>query len=328
MNANDREELARLLPAPAERDLPGDRHHQLQEFVMSEIQRDPRVTAAAPRRPLMRRSVLVASALTAVAAVAAAIGIAATGQSGDGPVPPGPVPPGRAPQSGQELLLAAANTALRQPAGTGRYWHVKVVTKDAAKKVKNGYETWSDRDGVNWILFADSAPDPSNPGGGGPGQGPRTTGKPMKWGDRGFSVCSVYITFTELQNLPTAPDALKAAIARIHTDKDAPADQLEERVLYGLIALVSQLPAPPAVRAAAFQAIAAYPGVVNLGPVDGGVALRISQGWGPDPARLVIDPVAAQIRETDVVVVFNQVTQSTDGGSSTITAGWTDSLPG
>jgi hypothetical protein len=37
--------------------------------------------------------------------------------------------------------------------------------------------------------------------------------------------------------------------------------------------------------------------------------------------------VAAQIRETDFLVVFNQTTHAVDGSSSIITAGWTDSLP-
>jgi hypothetical protein len=262
----------------------------------------------------------VTSALTAVAAVAAAVGIAATGQPGDGPAPPGP-----ATLSGQELLLAAANTALRQPEGTGTYWHVKVVTKDAAQKAKDEFETWADRDGVNWIRFTDSGPPGPRSGGPDPSNGNNTTNKPFMWVDRGFSLCGVYITFVELQDLPTTPDALKASITRILNDNGSDPKYMEERVLYGLVALVSQLPAPPNVRAAAFQAIAAYPGVVNLGPVDGGQALRIPVL--SSQARLVIDPVAAQIRETDFLVVFNQATHAVDGSSSVITAEWTDSPP-
>src|SRR5688500_7721058 len=110
MNSNDRAELARLLPRPVERELPGERHRQLQEFVMNEIHRDLRTTGPAPRRPLLRRSVLVTSALTAVAAVAAAIGVAVTG-TGTGTTGDDPTPPGPAILSGQELLLAAADTA-------------------------------------------------------------------------------------------------------------------------------------------------------------------------------------------------------------------------
>jgi hypothetical protein len=326
MNLNDRDELTRLLPGPVERDLPGDRHHQLQEFVMSEIHRDPRTTRQAPRRPLVRRSILVTSTLAAVAAVAAAVGIAATGQPGDGPVPPRP-----ATLSGQELLLAAANTALRQPAGAGTYWHVTVVSKDAAKNVKAGWETWADRDGVNWLRLAGGMPDPNN-------LGARIDG-PVKRGERGFSLGGTRITFAQLRNLPTTPDALKASLTEILTDagivddtattdsrrRHTP-DELTEHVLYGLVALVSLLPAPPTVRAAAFRAIAGYPGVVNLGPVDGGQALQVPVHQG-SRARLVVDPAAAQVRETDFLVMLNGTGLAVDGGASTITAEWTDSLP-
>ena len=47
-DADVRKELARLVPGTVERDLPGDRHHQLQEFVMREIHRDLRTTRARP----------------------------------------------------------------------------------------------------------------------------------------------------------------------------------------------------------------------------------------------------------------------------------------
>ena len=280
---------------------------------MSEIHRDLHTTTHEPRRPLVRRSVLVTSALTAAAVIAAAVGIAVTGQPDDGPVRPGP-----ATASGQELLLAAATTALQQPEGTGKYWHVTLAARDAAQRPRSdsSFQTWADRDGVNWLLSD----------GGGSISGRPEPYKPSMWTDRGFSLCGVYITFVELQNLPTTADALKVSITGILTETDADPTYLEQRVLYGLVALVSQLPAPPKVRAAAFQAIAAYPGVVNLGPVDRGQALQIPAG-GPNPARLVIDPVAALIRETDFVVVFNQTMQAADGSSWVITAGWTDSLP-
>ncbi|HZM77320.1 MAG TPA: hypothetical protein VFC19_16425 [Candidatus Limnocylindrales bacterium] len=51
----DREQLAQLLPAPAERDLPESRHHVLREYLMNEIhhqtvaQRTTRMVAVRPR---------------------------------------------------------------------------------------------------------------------------------------------------------------------------------------------------------------------------------------------------------------------------------------
>ncbi|GIJ72137.1 CU044_5270 family protein [Virgisporangium ochraceum] len=308
MSPNDREELARLVPAPVERDLPGDRHHQLEEFLMSEIRRT--------RPAQARRSVLVTSAVTAVAAVAAAVGVgvAVAGQPRDGRVAPGP-----APLSGQQLLLAAADAAQRQPEGTGTYWHVTIVAKDGTGSATDRWETWADRDGANWVRFPGGIPDPSVSG--------KRIHTPVRWGDRGFSLCGPDITFAELQGLPTTPDALTAAVSAILDRAETlAAPERRRRVLYGLIALVSQLPAPPKVRAAAFQAIAAYPDVVNAGPVDGGQALRIPIHEGAQ-ARVVIDPVAARIRETDFLVLGDFTLYATDGGSSTVTAGWTDSLP-
>lgn len=67
-----REELAPLLPAPVERDLPSERHSLLKEFVMNEIQQDPRPAAPVHRR-LRPWPVLLASALAAAAALVMAV---------------------------------------------------------------------------------------------------------------------------------------------------------------------------------------------------------------------------------------------------------------
>ncbi|MCW3843449.1 hypothetical protein ONA70_25410, partial [Micromonospora yasonensis] len=80
MNANPnqstsdaRADLARLLPAPAERDLPSDRHRLIQEFVMTQIHTAQPPAGPAPRR-VPRRRLILASALTmAVAATAAGV---------------------------------------------------------------------------------------------------------------------------------------------------------------------------------------------------------------------------------------------------------------
>ncbi|SDQ57060.1 hypothetical protein [Thermostaphylospora chromogena] len=68
MNPDEREELARLLPLPAEPELPSGRHRILKEFVMSEI----RATEAQPRRRLPRLAVLAPALTLAAAAVVAA----------------------------------------------------------------------------------------------------------------------------------------------------------------------------------------------------------------------------------------------------------------
>jgi hypothetical protein len=105
-----------------------------------------------------------------------------------------------------------------------------------------------------------------------------------------------------------------------------------------LISLVSQLPAPPRVRAAAFRAIAAYPNVKDLGPVRGGQGLQFSlsavrpttagrsPGGKDDDARLVIDPVTSQIRETNYFVTPEGGKVTAPDGATLVT-GWTDVLP-
>ncbi|WP_330186175.1 CU044_5270 family protein [Dactylosporangium sp. AC04546] len=312
--SNDRDELARLVPAPAERDLPGDRHHRLQEFVMSEIHRDPHPAAPSPRRPLLRRSVLVTSALTA--ALAAVIAVAATATSGGDPVPPAPstpsAPPAPAVLSGQDILLAAATTALQQPAGTGTYWHLK------ARSLHLDTESWTDRDGRTWERSTKT--------------GGQVVARP---GRTRYALGAPDVSFQQLQDLPTTPDALKAWIAAA-TDaaheyiSGLPIPEQRDRHVYvALISLVSQLPAPPAVRAAAFQAIAAYPTVTNLGPVPGGIGLLIPAVSSPrSPERLVIDPATTQIREADFFITTEgAVYSAADGHTVTLQAEWTTTRP-
>lgn len=276
---------------------------------MNQIHSDPRMAGQAARRPLLRRTVLVTSALTAVAAVTAVVGIAVGGD--------GPVPHGSTTLSGQEILLAAANTAQRQPQDTGTYWYVKTVSRDAANKLTTLSESWDHRDGRSWFRSRKSGDEV------------------VSWpeGVR-YTLGAPDVTFQQIQDLPTTPDALRAWITDATNNSDIrnsggplSPEMKEKHVFYGLISLVSQLPAPPGVRAAAFQAIAAYPNVTNLGPVDGGQGMRISFGAGSE-ARLVIDPVAAQVRETDFVVMAGgSLYFAGDGSSIILTAEWTDTLP-
>src|SRR5205823_9188088 len=73
------------------------------------------------------------------------------------------------------------------------------------------------------------------------------------------------------------PRALPSFPTRRSSDLAGPftAADRERELLLSMVSLVSTLPAPPAVRAAAFRAIAAYPGVQDLGPVPGGRGFRL-----------------------------------------------------
>jgi hypothetical protein len=256
-----------------------------------------------------RRFVWPAASLGLTAAAAAAAIVIASDATAPTPTSnsPGAALPGR------QVLLAAATSAERTPEGSGKYWHVKTVFSDRSAWP----ETWTRRDGSKWW------------------KGEKTGGKLQRLvSPTPFRLGGPDVSFDRLQRLPTAPGALKAWIANsvehsdVRTSAGRPNAAVRGRLVFdGLISLVSQLPAPPKVRAAAFRAIATYPGVKGLGAVGGGQGLLIPLGDGMQ-ARLVVDPVSSRVRDTNVFV-------TDDGGEvwlpgahrATVTAGWTNTLP-
>jgi hypothetical protein len=331
--SNEREDLARLLPQPAERDLPSDRHRQLQEFVMNHIQQDLRPAAQGPRR-LPKRLAYLTTALAAVAVAAVAVG---TGVLGDAATP-GASGPNRstapAPASGQQILLAAATTVENTPEGTGAYWYVKVVSTGSRDGESWQEETWTGQDGRTWSRSTWQNPAAASAT---PSAFPTTApdGKVVEMRPPNpLRLGGAKVTIEQLQALPTNPATLKARITELVRNSDirTSAGQLtdaqrEQAVFEALVSLVSQLPAPPKVRAAALRAIATYPNVTNLGAVDGGQGILISFYPGQPPARLVIDPTSGQLRRTNVLVMTFGGTMTNDGGIFAVTAEWTDALP-
>ncbi|MEV4000923.1 CU044_5270 family protein [Actinomadura sp. NPDC049753] len=311
-NPDEREELARLLPAPVERDLPGDRRQRLQEFVMSEIQQDLRPAEQAPRRPSRRRPLLLAAAGTAVAAAAAAVVIGAVGTGG---APKPDEGPGASAPSGRQVLLVAATTAAKTPAEGGAYWYVRTTFTAREGGARTSLESWTGRDGRVWW------------------KGDKTGGKVVSLtAPAPFRLGGPGVTLAQLQSLPGSPGALKAWIAAgvkrsdVETSAGRPDAAARERSVFdGLLSLVSQLPAPPKVRAAAFRAIAAYPNVENLGAVKGGQGLSISFGGGGN-AHVVVDPKTSRITDTDFFVSADGARVAVPGGAA-ITAEWTDRAP-
>jgi hypothetical protein len=311
---DDREALARLLPEPVERDLPAGRHRRIQEFVMSQIHQDLQPTGrCAPRAP-RRRRVFLTAALTAAAAATAVAVVAGAGASGGsagaGSSQGGSVTAEAASTSGLKVLLAAATTAERTPAGSGTYWHVKqeFTGKNGAPFV---LETWAGRDGRSWYRLSSGGPVTEN--GSGPGR--------MGYFD------GLYLggeqSFETFQNLPADPAALKAWVAA-HVPNGmriANTGQWIPQSVYiqgGLVQLLSTSLAPPAVRATAYRLLAQMPSVKNLGPVDGGQGLLISDT--AETFRLVIDPATSRVLSCR----FNPG----EGANFDVeTAEWTNQLP-
>jgi hypothetical protein len=257
----------------------------------------------------------LATGLGLTAAAAAAAVVVASGTTAPTATPNSP-PAAVQPSAGQ-ILLAAATTAERTPEGSGTYWHVKTVFADSKDSTPNQWESWTRRDGQAW------------------GRGEKSHGKVLKlFPPSPFRLGGPVVSFEQLQKLPTKPDALKAWIADalkhsdLRTSAGRPDATMQRQFVFnGLISLVSQLPAPPKVRAAAFRAIASYPNVKSLGKVKGGQGLLISLREGIQ-ARLVVDPATSRVRDTNFFVEASGATVWLTGtGSATVVAEWTNHLP-
>ncbi|MFC4113794.1 hypothetical protein [Nonomuraea zeae] len=240
---------------------------------------DPRARARVWRRMAARRRRRRLSWL-AVPVMAAALAVAFVAYQ----------PPASPPQqvSARSLLLSAATTAAAGPAAEGTYWHVKKL-RDGARTI----ELWATRDGRAW-----TAED---------GRVTRVKGRSP------FSMAGRDLTFEQIEGLPTEPAALRARVAAM-LPQDSPG--LLADALSGLL---WNKPSPPAVRAAAFRALADLPEVRYLGESLPGEAFSYVL---PDGSQrtIIIDPATSQ------------VLSSTDGRPSerterVLAAGWTDKGP-
>ncbi|MFF0864667.1 CU044_5270 family protein [Nonomuraea sp. NPDC003560] len=243
-----------------------------------------------------RRTGWLAPAL-ALAAAAAAVTVLATGA----------ITPAGTPASGKEVLLMAAASAERTPEGAGRYWH---VTREYRGVDIPTRESWTTRDGRRWSRGRPDAPagvvvpDPN----------------PLR-------LKGAEVSIEELEGLPTEPAALTSRIAALPGLPSAMSSS-EQRgdPLFSLVALISELPAPPEVRSAAFRALAATPGVENAGEVEDGQELRFPNPDGGPEIRMVVDPESARVIRTNYLY-------GGDGGLSWgrdfvwVTATWTDQPP-
>jgi hypothetical protein len=318
---DDREQLARLVPAPAQRDLPSHRQRQLKEFVMAHIQQNQPATQPVPRtkrRLVLAGSVVTAAAVAAVVAVVVTIGggVGTGGPTGVPTAGAGATTPAGVQLSGQGILLAAATVAAQTPPISGTYWYQKVVSEGPGRPPFQ-FEYWNDREGRLWF------------------RGEKSHNAVIQLsGPSSFHLSALAVSFEQIQNLPTEPAALTAWLtdAIEHSDARTSAgplnsEQRKHALFTALVSLVSQSPAPPNVRAAAFQAIAASANVESLGEVPGGVGLRISSTDGR-PAELVIDPTTAQIRQANWFVMADGAEYlSGEGGKLTLVCEWTNALP-
>ncbi|MEU5258642.1 CU044_5270 family protein [Amycolatopsis sp. NPDC021455] len=255
---------------------------------------------AAPRRRV--RPLALGAGLVAAAAAAAVVVATLPGTPAQAPPPQAVAPV----VTGQQVLLAAATVAEKATAGTGKYWHIKTATDTLV------YETWFSSDGHLWF------------------RGEKSGGRVMSLGPAPLRLAGTTVTFEQLQALPTDPAALRDWLvnaiahsgARTSAGPYTAADQQRE-LLLSTVSLVSTLPAPPAVRAAAFRSIAAYPDVKDLGPVPGGRGFQL-----PGDYRLVVDPATGRINHTSMYVSWDGGIYVASGPQGAqVSSEWTDTLP-
>ncbi|MBO2452001.1 CU044_5270 family protein [Actinomadura barringtoniae] len=267
-----------------------------------------------PAKPRTRRTGWLAGGLGLTATAAAAAAAIAITSSGTSPAHNPNSPPQAAPMTARQVLLSAATAAEKVP-DKGAYWYVKELDIDGPGAAPVTTEHWTARDGKVWV------------------RGLKTEGKVEKLTlDRRWSLGGPDVTFAQLQHLPVDPDRLKAWIADnikhsdVRTGAGRPDAAMRRSMTFeGLYSLICTLPTTSKTRAAAFRAIAAYPGVKNSGRTPGGQRLEMRSPQGDD-IWLVVDPATSKVVETNWQIPPDGGTYMTPG-SFKLVSQWTDVLP-
>jgi hypothetical protein len=304
-------------PEPSS-DTVSQRRRELQHLI-----RQP--SRARARRPGWRMAGIGLTAIAAAGAVTAAVVLITSGTAHTRPGAPAHSAairhhPVTAKQSVQQILLTAAASAQRAPAGSGTYWYVRIRAATGNGNRLYLQESWTKRNGETWIRNR--------------GTGRQVIELPSSAATLGpFFLGGRELTFRQIQKLPANPATLTKWIvtnAARHGGKaggPVPSKAQErEDIFESLDSLLSELPTTPQVRAAAFRALAALPGVTGLGRAGGGQGLRYTT-LGGERATLIIDPSSGQIRATNFFVDNQGATFWQEIPDATITGRWTDTLP-
>lgn len=290
-----------------------------EQYIRDRIYHAALSTAAMPaahRRPYRRRVVISAVGAGTVAAI---LVVALTVQPlRTAPTPPHASRPVQSDSSARAVLLAAASAAGQtRDTATGRYWHSLTQVFDVGT---GGYPT-STLELDDWV-----ARSPNDPSWFILGSSPLAqagSGLSDPYHTR-FDVLNRFLTFAELQQLPTDPGGLEAYLLAI----PLPVLTVSER-LFGACLRLAEIPAKPAVRAAAFRLLSGLPDLTALGRVRdplgrSGVGIGDSRSGNSDQ-ELIIDPVTGSLlafedlsRVDGHVVVVNY--------EALVESGWTNNV--
>ncbi|WP_026412669.1 CU044_5270 family protein [Actinomadura oligospora] len=279
---------------------------------------------ASTRRHRIRPAWGLAFAGAATAAALAATLVA--GELNDAPATNGPAHVTTSPgDSARTVLLTAAEHAETRP--TGRYWHVVTTYVRPGASVD---AQWMTLDGQYWTAYRNPKP--------GPGEKGSELLKEKKGVPLMGTVLGLNPPLSALQKLPTDPKALRALAVRNVAKPDMPYSLVEV-----LIGLLTDQPAPPKVRAAAFRALADVPGVRLLGPATDPrgrkgkalVHLASTPAGGQVKTQLIIDTRTSQVLAT--TISGSKMVRDRTGAMKRMSAppstrlylaaGWTDESP-
>jgi hypothetical protein len=265
----DPQELAELLPAPGRPVLSRDRHRVLREHLMQHITHEHETaheqsatTTTAPRRPARRRLVLVAAPLALAAVVGLGVVVVGNGQDGKQHGTSAAADQQKATQLLDRIALAAAS----RPVVTARGDQF-IYTKSQGSAAELGVDFRTPEE-----LAKNKGPSPvkAYPGAvrqeqwdsvDGKADGLRTgvaLADPAKKMTMTMSGAG-YLTFQQLQALPTDPEALlKKLTADAGNVKPA---RRTEVVVENLGAIIDDATLLPDLSAAIYRALAQLPGV-------------------------------------------------------------------
>ncbi|MDF5755360.1 CU044_5270 family protein [Spongiactinospora sp. TRM90649] len=309
-----------------------------------------RLTAERRRRARIRLTWSMAA--VGVATAAAVLAVTAPFRLPAQEPPPGQAT-ARAVLGGRSILLAAATAAESGPgAPTGRYWHVeRIRTRTHRERLGRGenrytvvtsrvVELWTTADGRTWTGERDLGTRPKTPA---DKAAWARDGSPSSWPGTGlrvspgagrltrvvphapFSMAGRDLTMAAIQRLPTDPAALRdQVVASLRESGPEAVDGLLADALSGLL---WSKPSPPAVRAAAYRALAELSGVRYLGEITdernrtgAGFAFTVNGPEATVRRTLIIDPDTSQ-------VLSSADKGGDDRAELVVRAGWTSDPP-
>ncbi|MER7396213.1 CU044_5270 family protein [Streptomyces sp. NPDC000151] len=267
-----REELARLLPAPAERDLPPGRHLHHKDTLMRLIDQDGDRATARPRPRLLRPAVLLPAAGLALGGVLLTT-LAVTGQdSAPAPSAAGKGSHATAPRGAAVLLDRIASVAAKsgeQKVTGDQFVYVKSLQTEGDFAFGDPVKLTEPREREVWmsqqagpvidvgLIHQDGRYFPIEVG--------VPDGEPAV----GYPAGLDRPTYAWLASLPTDPDVL---LRRLHTEitrdqdtRDTPAkDRDQDQDTFDAIGeLLRETVMPPRTAAALYKAAAKIPGVIK-----------------------------------------------------------------